>query len=94
VSFDTSEGGTAKLTIVASGSNAKGLRIVMAKTATVAAGSLRVDKAGRYKVVAKFSKKAKARLARLRSVKLTAALTFVDAAGNTANANGKLTLKR
>jgi hypothetical protein len=94
VTFATSEAGTATLTITASGSTAKGLRIVMAKSAVVATGGLKVAGAGKYKVVAKFSKKAKAKLRKLRSVKLTATLTFADAAGNTASANRKLTLKR
>jgi hypothetical protein len=44
--------------------------------------------------VAKFTKKAKAKLAKLKSVKLTATLTFADSAGNTASANRKLTIKR
>jgi hypothetical protein len=94
VTFTTTEGGTAKLELLVSGKPANGLRIVVAKTVTVATGSRTVAGPGRYTVVAKFTKKAKAKLKKLRSLKLSARLTFTDAAGNADVATQTTTLKR
>jgi hypothetical protein len=94
LSFSTTEAGTAKVQVVVTGKAANGLRIVIAKTVVVATGSRGVAAPGKHTVVAKFTKKAKAKLKKLRSVKLSARLTFTDAAGNAAVATRGMTLKR
>ena len=94
VSFKTTEAGTAKVELFVSGTTARGLRIVVAKTVRVAAGSRNVAAPGKHSVVAKFTKKAKAKFKRLRSVKVSARITFTDAAKNADVATKSLTLKR
>lgn len=61
---------------------------------TVAKGKKALSAAGKGKLVLKFTKKARKNLARKRSVKLTVRMTAVDAAGNTSNATGTITVKR
>jgi hypothetical protein len=66
----------------------------VAKTVTVATGSRTVSGPGKYTVVAKFTKKAKAKLKKMKSVKLSARVTFLDAAENADVAVKAVTLKR
>jgi len=50
--------------------------------------------AGQFGVTARFTKKARKKFAKAKTLKLMAFLTVKDAAGNTAKRNLKLTLKR
>jgi hypothetical protein len=93
-SFTAPGAGRATLVLSASGGDARGLRTVVARTVRVASGSKRVTKAGKVKVTAKFTKKARSKLRRKRKVKLTAVLTFKDASGRTGTSKKKVTLKR
>ena len=60
----------------------------------VATGSTAVARAGKVKLVLKFTKKARKKLAAKRRVKLNIRITAVDGAGNTSAAQGRVTLKR
>jgi hypothetical protein len=93
-SFTAPSPGRATLVLTASGSNARGLRTVIARTVKVASGSKRVTKAGKVKVTAKFTRKARSKLRRKKKVKVTAVLTFKDASGRIGTKTKKLTLKR
>jgi hypothetical protein len=94
VAFSTTEGGRATVSLSASGSNARGLKVVMAKTVRVAGGSKALPGAGQHRVTAKFTSKARRRLRRLRRVTLTVQVTVVDSAGNSATESKRVTLKR
>ena len=60
----------------------------------VASGKRVATKAGAFKVVAKFTRKGKRALGRLRSAKLTLRLTATDAAGNVTIKKKTVKLKR
>ena len=60
----------------------------------VASGRRAATRAGAFKVVAKFTRKGKRALGRLRSARLTLRLTAKDAAGNTTVKKKTVTLKR
>jgi Ca2+-binding RTX toxin-like protein len=63
-------------------------------TAGAARGRKSIAAPGKAKLVLKFTKKARKKLARKRSVKLTVRLNVADAAGNADTATGTVTLKR
>jgi uncharacterized membrane protein YgcG len=94
VGFDSNEPGSATGSLRASGSAARGLKVTVAKTATVASGKSKFASAGRQKVVLKFTRKARKKLARKRSLKLTLRMTVADAAGNKSTQTRRVTLKR
>jgi hypothetical protein len=81
VSFTSNEAGTATVEVL------NGRKIVATAKKSVAAGTS-------TKVVAKFTKKAKAQLKRKKSAKLTVRVVVVDAAGNSSMQVKKVTLKR
>jgi hypothetical protein len=81
VSFKSNEAGTATVEVL------NGRTIVASAKKNVAADA-------NAKVVAKFTKKAKAQLKRKKSVKLTVRVVVVDAAGNSSMQVKKVTLKR
>ena len=81
VSFQSNEAGTATVEVL------NGRAIVASAKKQVAAGA-------NAKVVAKFTKKAKAQLKRKKSVKLTVRVVVVDAAGNSSVQVKKVALKR
>jgi hypothetical protein len=94
VRFSSSEAGRATVALTASGSNARGLKVVMAKTVQVAGASKSLPGAGQHSVTAKFTSKARRKLRRLRRVTLSVQVTVVDSGGNSATQTKKVTLKR
>lgn len=90
----TNEPGAGAAQLTASGAAARGLKVTTAKTATVAKGTKPFPAAGSQTLVLKFTKKARKRLARKRSIKLTLTVTVADAAKNSTSARKTITLKR
>ena len=76
----------------AKGPYARGVNI--ARTRVVGRGSKRLPRAGRYRVVAKFTKRAKRRYRRLRKVKLTARVTVKARDGGSTTKVRRITLRR
>jgi hypothetical protein len=92
----STEGGTLRLDVLLAPKLARKLKLagpsaalVVAKSATRTLGG-----PGSAKLTAKFTKKAKKALARLRTVKLTLRLTATDAAGNASVKTRSVTLRR
>jgi hypothetical protein len=94
VGLITDEAGAGSATLVASGRDAAGLKVTAAKKVTVAKGSKRFRAAGKQKLVLKFTRKARKKLARKRSLKLTLTVKVVDGANNGATTTKRITLKR
>jgi hypothetical protein len=67
---------------------------LIARIVRVARGSKRAPRAGRFKVVARFTGKARRKLARRRSVTLVARLIVTDAAGNRTRKSKRIRLRR
>jgi hypothetical protein len=88
VRFTTDEPGSAELAVFANS------RVLAAKSVRVARGKLRAAKVGRNRVVARFTKKARRRLGKRRSVRLRVALRVADAAGNVTTKSARVKLKR
>jgi hypothetical protein len=83
----TSRAGRALVQLLGSGRFA-------ARTTVVAKGSRSLPRAGRYKVVAKFTRKAKRRFRRMRKVTLTARVTVRASGGGTTTKRKRITLRR
>ena len=77
-----------------SGRDARGLKVVPAATKTVAKGKRRLAAAGQTKLVLKFTKKARKKLARKRRVKMTVTIAAKDAGGNASTVRRKFTITR
>lgn len=76
------------------GAAARGLRVVSAKTRTVAKGAGTLDGAGQRTVKLRFTKKAKRRLRSRRRVPITITVTGANAAGGANSVRKTVTLKR
>jgi hypothetical protein len=73
---------------------ARRLGLSSARPVVVARGSRRLSAAGRARVIARFTSKAKRRLRRTRSVRLTIRATATDRAGNRGTKSRRVTLRR
>jgi hypothetical protein len=97
VALTCNEPCSARLNVRLDGKTAKKLKLLKrssrAKTVVVASGSLRMG-SGKRTATLKFTRAARKRLKGQRSVKLTVAGPVTDAAGNSATASRKVTLKR
>jgi hypothetical protein len=88
----TTEGGAATVDALVSGRDARGLKLAATKVA--ARGRRNLLGPGRHKVRVRFTKKAKKKFRRARTLKLTLRIAVVDAAGNRGTKTAKVTLKR
>ena len=76
----------------ASGPFARGVRL--SRTRIVGRGSKKLPRAGTYKVVAKFTSRAKRRYRRLRKLPLTARITVKATNGKSTTKQRRITLRR
>jgi hypothetical protein len=90
----TNRAARALVQLLASGPFARGVSVEMARTKVVGRGSRSLPRAGRYKVVAKFTRKAKRRYRRMRKVTLTARVTVRASGGGTTTKRKRITLRR
>lgn len=85
--FRTNEASTAALEVF-------GDSKLLARSVRVARGTKRAARPGRYRAVAKFTRAAKRKLARKRSVRLTVRLTVTDGGGKRVRKNKRVVLRR
>jgi hypothetical protein len=88
----TNRAGRALVNLLASGVFARGVSV--SATKVVGRGSRRLPRAGTYRVVARFTRKAKRRYRRLRRVRLTARVTVRAAGGGATTKRRRITLRR
>jgi hypothetical protein len=86
--------GRATAQLRASGPFARGVRVVESRTKVVGRGSKRLRRAGKVKVVVKFTRKAKRRYRSLRRVKLTLRVTVKATGAGSTTKSRKITLRR
>jgi hypothetical protein len=86
--FSTNETGSAVLQLSANS------RLLASRRVRVARGTLAVAHTGRNRIVAKFTRKARRRLAKRRAVRLRLVLTVKDAAGNRTKKAARIRLRR
>jgi hypothetical protein len=91
VNFSTNEPGSATVDLFAEGKDAKGAAV---RRKRVAHGAIKYTTAGKERVVAKFTKKAKRAFAKRRKLRLLVVLTVKDQAGNTTKLQKRVTFKR
>jgi hypothetical protein len=90
----TNRAGRAVVRLIASGVFARGVSVDLARTKVVGRGARTLPRAGRYKVVAKFTRKAKRRYRRMRRVRLTARVTVRATGGGATTKRRRITLRR